>query len=955
MSKIAYIIIFFVLFLDKPTSAQTLTLPYRRYDVEHGMPSSDVFSMTRDTKGELWFATDNGVSRFDGLRFRNYFAENGLADNLTVAVESFKDTIFISCYRKGIQKFCNNHFDTTIFNTRLNYIQSYKDKLLFNFAGALDKQGLTLEYKNGVYTKTFNPFLYTAARSSTSAFFHIKDQVLYKNNVVFKQIPKEIDGSKITCIDVFTEGGILLGGVGAYFILNSDNSFTQKTIPELKDTRLFKIVQDKYNRVWFKTNTGEAFVHINGTIQDIKLLLDIEKTVKIRHIYYDESTDNVWVLTNTNGAYCLYNPFIANYNLSTLTNNTVSNLVFDKQKRLWIGTSGTLLLHDNNKFEKVFFPYEANTVLRLQEINNQIFFQTTLKDPNAFLNGTVLSNFRNTPIHACVHLPLFLLPNTDILTAYGDTLRQQGNGSLKKISINSRFDSLFKGFFNTPLNRLNSFLKRSNDTLWAGGYNGLNWQKDEKWGKVAPNSLVLNSIINAIETLPDGRIVVLAEKGLAIYHNNQWVFESDIYKGRDVRKCRNLVVDNKGRWWLATAQGILIFEDEKSYFLNKNNGLVNSRVNYLAFDVLSNCIWVGTNNGLSKIDVSLFEKYNFRSPAINISQISGFDGKNYPLSMSKLPTNNLIVHIAAQDYLNPQSLVYEYQLDNSNWIATDSTLTMPSLSYGKHILTVRGKIDNSDWTQTAPLSMYVQYPFYLRWWFIGLAILAIALFIYWRIKTIKQQNEEKLAYQNQITELKQKGLAAMMNPHFIFNSLNSIQYFVNSNNLLQANEYLAQFGKLIRYNLEASMKTTIILEEELKRLELYLSLEKMRFNFDYTVDVAQNINKNTTEIPSMLVQPFIENAIWHGILPSKRQGVIKIFFLQNIDNQIIIKIEDNGVGFEQSKKSRKSDHIARSLQIINERIEILNKKSRGGNAVVFEELKERGNTKGTLVTLTLQI
>ncbi|MBL7816618.1 MAG: histidine kinase [Saprospiraceae bacterium] len=948
--QILSIVLFFV--ITQFTHAQTLTLPYRRYDVEQGMASSDVFAMTKNREEVLWFATDNGLSRFDGLRFRNYFTENGLVDNMTVAIESLNDTVFISCYRKGIQKFYKNHFDTMVYKTRMNYIQNNNNELIFAFASTLDSSLASFQYQKGAYIKNTSPLLFSPPRSNPTAYYKVKGRFIYKNQTVLREIPKDLEAKNVVCVDEDTEGGVLIGSVGAYYILTRDNQTIKRVIPELKGTRIFKIVKDKYSRVWCKTNTGEAFVDMNGQIKDIKSLLDLDKTVKIRHIFYDEDTDNLWVLTNTNGAYCVYNPFILNYNISNLTNNTISILQFDTQNRLWIGTSGALVVHEKGVFEKVPFPFEANTISRMQFQDNAVYIQTSLKQSSLLENGAFLWFYKNMPIYAHLHLPFSFIDAKNILTAYGDTLKRESNQQLRRFSISRLQDSLLRGFFNTSANRINGFLMRPNDTLWAGGYNGLNWQKGDKWGKVSPNSTILNGIINGVFSLSDGQIVVLAEKGIAIFKNNVW-FESESYKGRDVRKSRTLVIDGKGRWWLATANGVLVFEGEKSYFFDKSNGLVNSKVNTLAYDAQNNAMWVGTNNGISRIDITLFEKYIFQKPTIFIDKISGFDGKIYSLSMAKLPTNNLIIHLIAQDYLNPQSLIYEYQLDNNPWTQTDSTLTLPSLSYGNHTIIARAKIENSDWATTDPLSIYVQYPVYMRWWFIGLGLMAASSLVYWRIKQLKKQNEEKLAYQTQITELKQQGLAAMMNPHFIFNSLNSIQYFVNSNDLLQANEYLAQFGKLIRYNLEASMHTTIMLEEELKRLELYLSLEKMRFNFDYTLSVDANLDKNTLEIPSMLIQPFIENAIWHGILPSKKQGEIQVLIVKENDNQLVISIEDNGIGLEESKKLKQSNHIARSLQIINERIHILNKATKVGNAVVFKELKDGEKVAGTLVRIEL--
>jgi ligand-binding sensor domain-containing protein len=953
----------FLLFLDCLT-AQTFSFPYRRYDMDQGLPSSDVFSMTRDDKGFLWFATDNGLSQFDGFKFNNYFTEQGLADNLTVAVEHLKDTIFVSCYRKGIQKFYNNHFDTTIqIDKRLNYIQGHPNQLIFGITTPdLNNSYMYFKYHNGVYVPIAhgNPeknLFFPSPRSTPNPYYYLDGQNIYKDNNLWRTLPKQMSKDTITCIDENTEGGMLLGGIGTYFILNRDNTFTRRKIPELQGIRLFRIFKDQSNRVWLRGNTGDAFVDFDGQIHDVKTLLNLEKTVKIRHIYYDETANNIWVLTNNNGVYCIFNSFITNYDISRISNNTISRMLFDDSHKLWIGTSGYLVMHEKGVFEAVKMPHEAKIFNNLQKIEGKIFVSPASYKDVYDINNIILT-VHGTEIHPFLHLPFLELGNGNLLTSYGDTLVKKGN--LYKRDTNRYTLTKLKGLFGNGTNRVNALLKAKNDTIWVGNYKGLFWLKDNIMGKVAPQSAVLSSIVNGSHKDAQGRIYILTEKGFAIYDQDKWVFDGDTYQGRDVKKSRSLTFDNVDRLWLGTANGLLVFDKEKSYFFDKSNGLVNSKVNDVVFDSVENCMWISTNNGLSKIDLAAFERYRFEKPKPQINLLSSFDGKKYPVSGSighdiTISSNNVIVHISALDYQNPKSILYEYQLDKSPWTTTDSTLTLPSISYGNHTLIVRSKIENSDWAITEPLTFYVKPPFYLTWWFILACELAFLYVVYWRIQRLKKQNTERLNYQSQITELKQKGLASMMNPHFIFNSLNSIQYFVNSNNLWQANEYLSQFGKLIRYNLEASMKGTIPLDDEIKRLELYLSLEKMRFNFNYEIEIEPNINVLKAQIPSMIIQPFIENAIWHGILPSERKGNLKVKFTKTNDTQLLITIEDNGIGIEQSKKMKQSNHIARSLQIIQERIELLNKTHKGlTNKVSFEELVQTdGSVGGTRVGLVV--
>ena len=165
----------------------------------------------------------------------------------------------------------------------------------------------------------------------------------------------------------------------------------------------------------------------------------------------------------------------------------------------------------------------------------------------------------------------------------------------------------------------------------------------------------------------------------------------------------------------------------------------------------------------------------------------------------------------------------------------------------------------------------------------------------------------------------------MVNPHFIFNILNTIQYFINKKNTLEANKILAIFSRLMRKHLEICLKISITLMEEIEYLSLYLSLEKIRFTekMEYNFTVEINIDVEETVLPPMLIQPFIENAIWHGIMPKDTGGTIDINI--TCENDLLqIKITDNGVGISNSMKNKLSGHISRGLELIQERIELIN-------------------------------
>ncbi len=215
-----------------------------------------------------------------------------------------------------------------------------------------------------------------------------------------------------------------------------------------------------------------------------------------------------------------------------------------------------------------------------------------------------------------------------------------------------------------------------------------------------------------------------------------------------------------------------------------------------------------------------------------------------------------------------------------------------------------------------------------RFWFTAIAglifILAIIIYLTYKNKTTKKRIE----LENALNQQMQKALSAQMNPHFISNALNSIQRYFLNNEIEIANEYLADFGALIRAILEHSRKSNISLAEEIKSIKLYMSLEALRLENKFTseIKISSKIDINNIFIPPIIFQPYIENAIWHGIAPCKENGKIELFFDINLDYLICI-IKDNGIGINKSNEIKKQygkKHKSFGMDINHERIELLN-------------------------------
>lgn len=260
-------------------------------------------------------------------------------------------------------------------------------------------------------------------------------------------------------------------------------------------------------------------------------------------------------------------------------------------------------------------------------------------------------------------------------------------------------------------------------------------------------------------------------------------------------------------------------------------------------------------------------------------------------------------------------------------------------------------------TGITTLTINILPAFWQTAWFRVLCTLLIIVLIYiyfkLRVNAVKKEARRRAVIQQQIAQLEMKALRAQMNPHFIFNALNSIQTFMMKRETEQALSYLSRFARLIRNVLDNSQLNSIPISKELKMLENYLELEKLRFGdqFSYIITVDDALDPDFTDIPTMILQPFVENAIWHGLLHKKEDGRLSITFHQR-EGSLLCVIEDNGIGREKAAMQRQqgNEHHSRGLQITRDRLALYNRRFNLEATFDIEDLyDEAGQPAGTRV------
>jgi sensor histidine kinase YesM len=293
-----------------------------------------------------------------------------------------------------------------------------------------------------------------------------------------------------------------------------------------------------------------------------------------------------------------------------------------------------------------------------------------------------------------------------------------------------------------------------------------------------------------------------------------------------------------------------------------------------------------------------------------------------------------------------------------------------NISAGKYVFKVISCNNEGLWNkEPATFSFTILPPVWKTWWFritLSAAVLVLGFILFrLRIESIRRKEAEKLTREIQLANNELKALRAQMNPHFIFNSLSSIQSFIMTKDEESALRYLNKFAKLMRMILSNSEKPSVTIHEEIDSLKLYLELEALRWDnkFDYTVDIDPKVETDFHKIPSMLIQPYVENAIIHGVIPRENperaggKGKIEITISQS-DTYIICTILDNGIGRKKSQSLRASRpaHESMGMKITGERLEVLNRIHHSDLSVQITDLEdENKNALGTKVEIYIPI
>ncbi|MES2588493.1 MAG: two-component regulator propeller domain-containing protein [Bacteroidota bacterium] len=981
--KLIYSILFFLFFSGTFIKAQSYS--FTTYSIAEGLAQTQVKAITEDENGYLWIGTLGGLSNFNGSTFKNYSADDGLLNNRITSLFSNKNELWIG-HQGGISLYKGRKFKSWSFgdenqNISVSKICYFQNKLLIATNG------------NGIYILEKNKLKHIFLKTDDEN--RIRGMETRKNRIYLA-----------------TRAGL---------IVSKDLKVFHK-IKNQFDLNLTGIVK-KDQSLFVSTTNGKIYQYLEAK-KAFKQKIDIQQDIYLDHFFID-SKWNIWSACMNGLIY--KNPQKRAQiidNNSGLPFNVLNYVYEDKNGTIWIGTDGKGLFrfggtnfvyyNQNNGIQSNLitssFEKNRNSYFFGSYENGLISFNNSTFKQYDFVKSTIWTIFQDKETN------LFLgtgdgliktnLQKNQKLFARNDSLEQKiscffkENDSKIYIGGSNGISLIYKGVFKNISKNYNATkigtirnIIRFQDKLICAADGGLFEFSNGEFKRylgfgISSYSLKLDDF---------GQLWIGSESGL--FCSNGKSLKEIYLSDQPASNFINFINYSKNQLFVGTNNGLYVLRNlekrEKSNRIHYGieDGLVNleTNINSSLIDSQQN-LWFGTAEGLVcfKTQQETFIT-NQNKPFLNISNIKiNFQEVNYaefsssltdeglPLNLNLPPSkNNLLLELDGVLLKNYEELKYQYWLEglDETWVPAFSSplISLSNLPSGSYTLHIRAKNELGTFSDEYQLKFTVNPVFYKTWWFITLSILcgAFLIFYFVRVRINKEKAErykENLEFKTKLLSLEQQSLNASMNRHFIFNSLNSIQYFINTQDKLSANKYLTNFAKLIRKNLDSSSENNnqVALNQEIERLELYLSLEAMRFKdrFDYVIETG-DIDLEAIEVPAMLFQPFVENSIIHGVLPiTDKKGLIsiKLSIERNLngDEKLIVSIQDNGVGIESSMAKKGNfggDHKSQGMEITAKRINLLNKLSRQDFELEgpFQIYDENSLISGTMVLIKIPL
>lgn len=932
----------------------TIDCFYKHIKESNSLSDNWINSIFKDHRGQLWICTSNGLDLFEYSKnnFKHFtdietkFGLTGIQYNTVLQDEKHNYYIatdhglfFVDAAKGEIEMFINdpsnnlslpdNHVNALVFgdNQKL-YVGTNKGLTIFNktnktfekmIFNALDNIALETDQiicllkdsKNGIWAGTYGNGL---------CFIDTEINEIrgYRSNLAQNY---SLSNNRVLSIYQSDEGIVWIGTFNGLNKLDRDAPkfrayrANYEYLSGFSSNQVWSFLEYSPHEILVGTDNGISVYNKKSNSYSQSELFNGPsvglKNKQIRCLYKD-SRNNYWIGTRHDGLY-RFDPVSGkhwNYKYiptdkNSISNNFILDIIEDRKGCIWIATGNGLNRIDEHRKEFVHF----------------------------FYNDSDFNSLADNKLY-----DLYLNPKDQLWITTANGL--------------AMFNEIAEDFTTYKIPKLNSEVKISSTNSFYSVFEdeeGIMWLGSRGGGlirfDIEKNEF---NVLTMKDGLPDNVVYLVLE---------------DRFK--DI--------------WLTTNWGLTRYNKTSGSISNFDitDGLQSNEFNWNAGYITSDGeIFVGGMNGFNafypeEINVHL-AKQNIRITSFkkfNVLQNQVLN--NGDTLWLEHDDNFFSFEFSALDYTNPSKRTYRYMLENydSKWIEKKSENRIAEytrVSPGTYYFRLMSTNTGGQWPEKGiNFTIIVREPWYSTWYFRVIVVFALGIIIYsliiMRMRFMKKKHEsvkQSYAIEKKLYQLEQKALQLQMNPHFLFNSLNSIQGLILGSDIDAAVHYLSKFSQLMRITLSNSVESFIPLVNELNALMLYIELETFRFGerFDFSIKIDPKIDQEFTEIPPMILQPYVENAIIHGLLNRTSKGKLLIELVLEGQNLICV-IQDDGVGRKKAIELREQsgiERVSKGMAITSERLTILNHFSNDIYSVkIIDLFDEMGDPSGTRVEVNI--
>lgn len=955
----------FLLLLTNPSISWAQDRFIRPITFLEGLPTQTIYDIHQGPRGYLYLGTDVGVFQYNGQNFFKIPVPESWDNNFDNLLHDEKGNLWV-------KNFANQIFQLT--DGELKIIPAIQEILkplgsLKKFTikenqvfASMDQTVLSIDLSNFEHTiiaelTSKDIMFYSLQEHEDHVYFNSSNRILDQYGQTRYQSP---NNSKVLEFTFFKDQVLGLNRTleGELFNFNTNTFLDKSNLPKGTYLYFFKEVADE---LFLCTNKGLFVVDIdknrvNPSMMAGKRISDILK----------DREGNLWISSLDDGLYFiaqapLYTTQLTNY--KDQSRNNVLSLQLTNDQHLLAGNNKGEVFRVNpkgniiqsytsalqNEVEFIYFDSTGQRVFYSQGVFDypsgdglkaRYFSKKIAPDDagNLFMatstgSGLIAADLSSVPSvnfegkfplenHGNKGIPFFMMYEKRAKTSYYSNTQQRYYLGTSENLLSISKDGQIREIRHTKEDPLivNAIIEDDTRNIWIG---------TQQMGLI---KIYKDSIEKLIPIVDDG--VVVPVKKLIQFHDKILVIGGNqLYEYcKTEQKIRVLPISSlfKG----INLNDLIIWEDK---------------------------IWLATSEGLLWTTTDDYSPTP--NPKIHLRQVSS---NGNPVSLSEeLPYNleNLefqldVLHFSS---LGGYTVQFRTNPKQDSWQTLSKgqqNIIFAALNSGANYLEVRVIIGEVI-SDSLIINFSVSTPFWKTWWFISIVLISLSLGIYAYILYYGRLLKEKEAAKSRLLQSQLTAIRSQMNPHFLFNVVNAVQGLIFANQKEDASNYLGQFSNLIRKVLQLSDKQFVRLEDEISLIDLYISLEKRRFEeeFEYILDVDHRLEKNLILIPSLIIQPFVENAVKHGLLHQLGKKMLRVTFcLNDSSTHVLVTIEDNGIGREASQEinAKRKNHQAFATKAIENRVNLINESLKNPIAYTIEDLvNDAGIGIGTKITLSL--